>query len=207
MYRKVEIFMHILKGNFTTNLFFETSKIGFISWIIPSKVYLLIHVDPAVTWRVSQTFCHGPSSSRVFSREFPERTRAFFAANKISWIASLQGRLRADCSLQCISWFKESKHTHRSSFANIINAVPSLQCISWFKESKHTHRSSFANIINAVPSLQCISWFKESKHTHGSSFANIINAVPSLQCISWFKESKHILIESGLPTLSMLYLL
>ena len=33
-------------------------------------------------------------------------------------------------------------HTHRSSFANITNAVPSLKCISWFKESKHTHRSS-----------------------------------------------------------------
>ena len=92
---------------------------------------------------------------------------------------------------QCISWFKESKHTHRSSFVNITNAVPSLQCIYWFKESKHTHRSSLANITNVVPSLQCISWFKESKHTHRSSLANITNAVPSLQCISWFKESKH----------------
>ena len=94
-------------------------------------------------------------------------------------------------SLQCISWFKESKHTHRSSFANITNVVPSLQCISWFKESKHTHRSGFANITNVVPSLQCISWFKESKHTHRSGFANITNVVPSLQV---------------LPTLSMLYL-
>ena len=53
----------------------------------------------------------------------------------------------------CISWFKESKHTHRSSFHNITNVVPSLQCISWFKESKHTHRSSFANITNNVSSL------------------------------------------------------
>ena len=91
----------------------------------------------------------------------------------------------------CISWFKESKHTHRSSLANITNVVPSLQCISWFKESKHTHRSSLANITNVVPSLQCISWFKECKHTHRSSFANITNVVPSLQCISWFKECKH----------------
>ena len=74
---------------------------------------------------------------------------------------------------------------------SITNAVPSLQCISWFKESKHTHSSSLANITNVVPSLQCISWFKESKHTHSSSFANITNVVPSLQCISWFKESKH----------------
>ena len=72
---------------------------------------------------------------------------------------------------------------HRSSFANITNitnVVPSLQCISWFKESKHTHRSSFANITNVVPSLQCISSFKESKHTYRSSFTNITNGVPSL---------------------------
>ena len=93
--------------------------------------------------------------------------------------------------VKCISWFKESKHTHRNSFASITNAVASLQCISSFKESKHTHRSSFANITNAVASLQCISWFKDSKHTHRSSLANITNAVPSLQCTSWFKESKH----------------
>ena len=95
-----------------------------------------------------------------------------------------------------MSWFKESKHTHRSSFANITDVVPSLQCTSWFTESKHTHRSSFANITNAVPSLQCISWFTESKHTHKSSFANITDVVPSLQCMSWFTESKHTHINS-----------
>ena len=55
--------------------------------------------------------------------------------------------------VKCISWFKESKHTNRSSFADITNVVPSLQRISWFKESKHTHRSSLANITNVVPSL------------------------------------------------------
>ena len=90
-------------------------------------------------------------------------------------------------------------------FANITNAVPSLQCISWFKESKHTHRSSFCQHYQCcIFPLMYISWFKESKHTHRSSFCqhyqccifpsmyiNITNAVPSLQCISWFKESKH----------------
>ena len=62
----------------------------------------------------------------------------------------------------------------------ITNVVPSLQCISWIKESKHTHRSSY---LPTLPMLylpiQCISWIKESKHTHRSSFANITNVVPS----------------------------
>ena len=125
---------------------------------------------------------------------------------KCCWMATFCSK----CSLyklwmfcaENISWFKESRHTHSSSFANITNVVPSLQCISWFKESKHTHRSSFANITNVVPSLQCIirisihvlieavlptllmlylplciSWFEESKHTHRSSFANRNNVV------------------------------
>ena len=105
----------------------------------------------------------------------------------------------------CISWFKESKHTHRS-FAKILYFP---LCISWF--SKHTHRKFCQHyqcctfpyvyldskrvsiLIEAVlPTLPmmyfplCISWF--SKHTQ------VLPTLPMLYlplCISWFKESKH----------------
>ena len=104
---------------------------------------------------------------------------------------SLIGYRQGTSLVVIFSWnnFVREAVIFKKRFANITNVVPSLQCIAWFKESKHTHRSSLANITNVVPSLQCISWFEESKHTHRSSLANITNVVPSLQCISWFKES------------------
>ena len=88
-------------------------------------------------------------------------------------------------------------------YANITNVVPSLQCISWFKDSKHTYRSSFANTTNVVPSLRRISWFKESKHTRRSSLPTLpMLYLP----FNVYLDSKRvsILIEAVLPTLPML---
>ena len=49
--------------------------------------------------------------------------------------------LWADCWLPNVHVYLDSKRVSILSLANITNVVPSLQCISWFKESKHTQFS------------------------------------------------------------------
>ena len=122
--------------------------------------------------------------------------------------------------LLCISWFKESKHTHRSSLVYPTLPMMYLVCISWFKESKHTHSKK-----QSCQHYQCCTLYvyldskrvsilieavKESKHTcqhyqcctlyvylDSKRVSILIEAVlPTLPmlylvCISWFKESKH----------------
>ena len=61
----------------------------------------------------------------------------------------------------CISWFKESKHTHRSSFANITNVVPSLQCI--YPDSKRVSILIEA-VMPTLPKL-CLTFNSKSRKT------------------------------------------
>ena len=109
--------------------------------------------------------------------------------------------------LNVYSWFKESRaYSSRSSFVDITNVAPSLQCISWFKESKHTHRGSIADYYQCCtfPSMYILI-----QREWNILIEAVLPTLPMLHLpFNVYLDSKRvsILIEAVLPTLPMLHL-